>query len=324
MRISNFTIKRNYQTQLNLNQKNLYDANMTAITKRKFHTMSDDVATGLRAMKARRELSKNASYQNNVQEAKGTLKAAEDVLIKGINSIASDSVFADYQQAANGTMSADERQVVANKLQKMQDALLTDLNSKFSDRYLFGGSQTDQAPFSLDTDGKLMYRGVKVADFDPTDPDHAKLLDDPVYIDIGLGMTLDASGNPIPSTVFDRSISGLDIVGTGEDNMYDVLGQMISSLEADAPDQELFDKMQTCFNRSNTMVTNIGADDNFLDFTQERLTLEEDNLTTRQQGLEFMNDEAALLNLKMAEYAYNAALQIGTRILQPSLFSYMN
>lgn len=317
MRISNLSIKRNYTNQLQRSQKRMVDSGLNVPEGRRFNSMSEDVALGLRALKVRRALDKNAAWQDNVGECKSVIKASEDALYNGILPIADAAQFDKYTQALNGTCGPDEYAAIGAELIRLQEELLTNLNAQFSGRYLFGGSQTDEAPFSVDpASKKLMYKGELVEDI-------TTIVNDPVYIDIGLGAKLDAAGNPIPSTVFNRSINGLDVVGIGADNMYDVLGRMITSLDTGNLDDQLLKKMETAGLNAKTMVTKIGADDNYLNFANERLSLDKLNLIERQDALEFLPEGEAILEFEMMKYAYNASLQMGTNILQPGLFSFL-
>lgn len=334
MRISSLTMKNNYISTLNTNQKRLYDANLKAATGRRFKTMSEDVALGLRSMKVRRDLSKIVSYKDNVKECQSVLKATEETVREGMIRQA-EIVQEKYQMALNGTSGPDEYVAIDAEITKLQEEILKSLNASFAGRYLYGGSQltTDgaysDAPFTVDNvSGKLMYKGVLVEELDPAHPNYDpavadKLTNDPVYIDIGLGMQLDASGNPIPSTVFNRSFVGLDLTGVGENNIYDVITRIRDTLKTGTLDPDLLTKIENANKKVIVTVAKLGADDSFLTFTQNRLKMEEDNLIERQQGLEFVEEEDAILEFSMQQYTYNACLQMGAKLLQPSLFAYI-
>lgn len=331
MRITNLTMTRNYRTGLNNAQARLYEANMKAGSGDRMTAMNEDVARGLRAFKVRRELQKTDTYIDNVKEVQTFYKSAEDYISGIVEN--GRKVSELYVQALNkGVNSPDEYSAIAAQITRIQEDLLTNLNARFSDRYHFGGTKSNMAPFAVDGAGDLtysyknadgIYQTMKVKDISRDDPDCADIFNDPSFIDIGLGFELNGTQEMIPSTVFDRAFNGLNIIGFGEDNMYDLMSKVLTTLKDGKPDEELLNKMNTSYKDAAVQLTKIGAEVQFLDYSLERLTNERVNLITRQDSLEKIPLEEAATEWKMREYLYNAALQMGTTLLQPSLFSFL-
>ncbi len=71
------------------------------------------------------------------------------------------------------------------------------------------------------------------------------------------------------------------------------------------------------------MLRRLGSESSYLEYTQTRLDSEELSLSTRQDSLEFRDPAEAIMDYTMAEYIYNASLNMGSRLLQNSLFDYM-
>jgi flagellar hook-associated protein 3 FlgL len=136
-------------------------------------------------------------------------------------------------------------------------------------------------------------------------------------------MTLMMNGEMIPSTVYDRSLNGLTIIGFGEDNLYDNMTKILESLDAGKPDPALLDKVNGNHTTATLTLTRLGADGNYLDFTADRLDNDRINLETRRNSLEGIELDEAATEWKMQQYLYDAALQMGSRLLQPSLFSFL-
>ena len=48
------------------------------------------------------------------------------------------------------------------------------------------------------------------------------------------------------------------------------------------------------------------------------------NLTERINSIEYVDSAEAILDYQMQKYTYQAALQMGTQILQPTFLDFMN
>lgn len=329
MRITNNSIKRNYTQNLNRNLELLNKANTkVAADGRKIFKMSDDTATGVRAMTVRRNLARIDGYIDNAKNAKSVLAGSEKIMLK-ISDITKD-ISDKYQQAITGTSGPDERDIIATELTKLRDEILNCANGKFSDRFLFGGTNTETPPFTVDDNGELFYNGVKVSDIDKTDPQYDYLFNDASYIDLGLGMTMQANPsdqNVVSSTAYKNSTVGLDFVGSGEDNIYNTINKLIDSLKDTTFDvatcEKLFAKFKSEANTVGIELTKLGSDDAYLDFSISRLENESDVLIERQDSLEFDDPVEAIMDFEMQQYVYNAALQMGQRLLQPTLFDFV-
>lgn len=337
MRITNPTISRNYTANLNRNLSRLNRANYEVATSgRKIFKMSDDTATSVRAMTVRRSLDQLQSYKDNAKSAQLKIDAGEQML-GGIAEIAV-SAYERFVFAKNGTNGEDERDIIAQEFKKLQEELVTSCNGQYADRYLFGGTNTTSAPFSVGeySDGtqKIMYNNVFVCDI-PTGPngeDNSYLVEDAAYIDVGLGLSMVGESQEVnTNTAVKNTINGLNIMGQGEDNFYDTMTELIDILEGygrgEGFDQDKADELLNRIRDKATFVnmerTRLGSESSYLEYTQTRLDDEELSLSTRQDSLEFRDPAEAIMDYTMAEYIYNASLNMGSRLLQNSLFDYM-
>jgi len=87
------------------------------------------------------------------------LTIAETNLTEISNSL--ENTYTSYLKGINGTMSADDREIIAKELENLQNTILTTLNAKFEDRYVFGGT-SKELPFNVDKDGNLLYKEINV------------------------------------------------------------------------------------------------------------------------------------------------------------------
>lgn len=221
--------------------------------------------------------------------------------------------------------------------------MLLSLNASYEGKYVFGGADGGDPPFSLTTDanGKqiLTYRGVNVNP-DPNDPDYQKTMDtlkelskENVYLDLGFGLSMDANGTIDPSSAFDTSLPGINVVGFGQTengttkNMILLAGEIADSLEKEPFDQAEFENLLNTFDAErNTVleqVTTLGTKSQFLTSTKDRLETDKLNLSTQLDSVVNIDMADAITQYSWAQYAYNAALKVGTNILSPSFIDFM-
>lgn len=352
MRITNKMITTKYIRSLGTLSSDLDKLNTQISSGRAFSKSSENTSAAIKAFQIRRDMSGTEGYQANIQHAQSSLSNSESALthIEELLKTAKDQILIGN----TGTASEDERKIVATQLRSIQEQLLQTLNSKASDVYYFGGTNTDDKPFTVVSD-KLYYNGLPLMERDPlmaspaTDAEYDALIDtfkkDAMYVDIGLGAKIiddpnDAGTKTIvdPSSVFKYSIPGINIVGNGKtnladgtpisNNLYDLLGKIAEGLESpsythDAVD-ELYGKLSTASTEIIYNLTEVGSKTSYLDFMTDRYEVRTLDLQERQVAVEGADPTSTIIKFKSQEVAYNAALQMGTKIIQPSIFDFMS
>ena len=191
----------------------------------------------------------------------------------------------------------------------------------------------------------LYYNGMNLYDEENT----GEILDSirHVYFDLGLGMRLDEEGRPLSHTVFDVFTSGVHFIGTGKNNVYNLIGELadafrddnmqaidgyigeisedtdISGLGEDNLRAGIFQRLQRAQLNVLIGITTLGEKSNFVGYLQDR---NRDNIflaEEMQNKLEIIQPDKAIMDFKMQEVVYQACLQMGNYILQPSLMSYL-
>lgn len=330
MRVSTNSLMRNYNSRLNQVLGNLNIANQKVITGRKFLTASESPVEAARAYQLRRSLQDNTNYLDNLENVNDMFASTESSLMN-VSKMAS-SAYSTMLDAINGTKSLDERKIIAGELRGMQKSMVLSLNSKFNDKFLFGGSSTkndngEPVPFEL-KDGKLLYRGIDV-----TDPDAQnalkELADEKIYVDLGFGLNEDANGI-VDNSAYNIANAGISYLGFGtdhRDNLILNLGEMADLLEAETIDPEAIkectDRLEDQKLRVLRGVTTLGTETQFLKTTKTMLEDNEYNLKNKIANVEQIDMEAAIMAFKEADYVYKAALKMGSSILSPSFIDYM-
>lgn len=321
MRLTNNIISKNYLKNLNSSLDELNGLNEQITAKRRYMKVSDDPATAIKAMKVRKNLSKIDLYTNSLSDAQGIIDQYEST-IASINDVMQEAV-ANVLQGITGTSDSSSRAAVASALRGYQETILAAANTKYGDDYIFAGEYVENAPFSMDNSGNLMYNGQNV--------NTGTFGNEYRYIDIGMGISIDSSGNVAQKTAFNISNSGAQLLGSGVDadgvpqNIYNLLGAIAEKLENnDMTNIEAYsNSLSEKANDIRLKYVEVGEKSNFIEFFSDRLAAEKINASQRQNDLESIDYEEAIISYKEQELAYNACLQMGTKILQYSLMDYL-
>lgn len=337
MRITTNMLSGEYKNQMQttLNQLDYYQKR--AHDLRNFRKFSENPVTASKTMRLRRTYTQNQDYRNNISTIGDTYSMAEDAAmdIKAILDQAKD----EMQGLTNfGTFPESDFAIYAKTLRGLQKDFVTIANSKLNDNYVYGGNDATKIPFSVSDDGKLLYRGV---DVDTTDPAILEeLSQESVYIDIGLGVNVDATGDVDEASVFNDNLNGLSYFGYGVDengrsnNVYNILGEAATAIEKylDGDETafstkiagEYVDKIMSATNDLMVSVGNLGIKVNQLERLDARLVNVQEDLNEQLSNLEYVDAEEAYTDLTWQQYVYNASLKIGSKLLQSSFLDYMS
>ena len=119
---------------------------------------SDDPVAANGILNYKQELRKLDQYQNNIKMAENRLGREETGLVSGEN--ITQQVIEIMLKANNPAITQQERDAFKSELQSRMDELLDVANSKDEfGQAIFGGYQTDSAPFTRQPDGSIKYGG---------------------------------------------------------------------------------------------------------------------------------------------------------------------
>lgn len=131
-----------------------------AATGRRVNSLSDDPIATLRILPLSADLRNLDQMLDNIQLASETVNVAAAGL-EDASSIM-QRVRELTTQAANGSVSRDDRRSIASEIDQLLEQMLGIANSTKGGRYIFGGTVTDTTPFSLMSDdggSRVSYRG---------------------------------------------------------------------------------------------------------------------------------------------------------------------
>jgi flagellar hook-associated protein 3 FlgL len=156
MRISDQLRHNTYLADLNKRLDNLYQLQRQLSTGKKLHLPSDDPNDASKALRLDDCLKRQEQFLANIENAQDCVNFSDSRLqqiVDLLNEI--DSIAA---RADNDDQTEEDRQAAALEIDQKLEQLLGQANSKFNDRYTFGGWQTLSAPFveTRDADGRII------------------------------------------------------------------------------------------------------------------------------------------------------------------------
>lgn len=318
MRVTNSMMIGQLINNLNKNLKRMETYQYQLATGKRIVRPSQDPVGITRSLQARTELSKITDYIGNVEDAKAWLTQTETAL-KEMNSL----IVRAYEltvDAANDSKTPEDRQAIAKEIGELMEQLLETSNTTYAGRYTFGGYNTTEKPFEVREDGGesfLWYNGMKIANL--TDPNAQPTLppdfkDEKIEYEIGTGILMDIS------------MSGVEVLGEGNDNLYVVFNELFQALN-DGTDSnrisESIGKLQDKQKDVLSQLAEVGGKTNRLDLIKTRLEMDEMNYTAIKSQVEDVDHEEVIMEFLMAELVYRSSLSVGARIIQPTLVDFL-
>ncbi|MFR3730911.1 flagellin [Lacrimispora sp.] len=335
MRITTNALLRNYKNNLSTTINNLNNSRTHVMTQRSFNSVAEDPFSAARASQLHRKYYSNQDNLSMLKDVQSRQDGQEDALRQVSDMV--KTISKEYNvQAMNGTNQTKEtRQSYASAIRQFQKSMVLSLNSTYEDTFLFAGTDGNNPPFTLSDSGTLTYRGIDV-DAAAGTADYSTLYKyskENLYVDLGMGFSLDDSNQVVPSSAFNLSLPGIKAIGFGKDedgisnNAIVLAGQLADALEAEEFDSDSYRKLMGKFESLSTgllnQVTELGVKSSFLTTTKDRLENSEIALQEQMENVEGIDMAEAISNYMWNQYAYNAALKVGTSILSPSFIDFM-
>lgn len=310
MRVTSAMLSANFLTNLYGNLKALNKYQNQLSTDSRITRLSDDPIAAVSSIQIGNDLSKNVQFSKNIFDAKAWLTTTEDILSEMNEVLARTSELA--LQAGNGTYSIAQRTAILKEAEELKDHYISMANTKFAGKYIFGGYNTTSAPFKAQ-DTAVSYNSI--ADLSAATAGEIAAESAQVrQYKISAGME------------FDVSVSGLQVMGYGDDNIFNLFNGFITALNTDDATAELSEygaKFTAAQDKILALVSEVGGRQARLDLMTDRAEQENLNLSELHTKVAGIDKARVITHYKMAESTYNAALQVGAQIIQLSLVDYL-
>jgi flagellin-like hook-associated protein FlgL len=169
-RITTNGMFRNYRSNLNKNNKRLNDTMTDVQTQRKFNTYAEDPAQASKAWRLRRSFWNTGNQIDNntyvISKYESAYSAMAAIVDGDTEHPGLDGLLATIEGVSDSSGAA--RVALGRDLLSTAESIVSMMNTKYGDDFVFAGADGANIPFAWNDDGtKLLYRGVDVSIGEP-------------------------------------------------------------------------------------------------------------------------------------------------------------
>ena len=323
MRITNASMVRShlYDTQNNLT--NMSKINQQISTGKVINTVSDDPYKAIKIMNINNEIKYTEKYNYNIDESVGWMNTTDGALDNVGNLLG--EIKETILKVGNGTYSQNEMKSLNEDMNEKIKQLADTLNSTYGGKYLFGGSSVDDAPITVieNPDGtvKLEFSKDKNGQTIPNTDDLKADISSGINIDynISVGEILnikDGNGNTVNLLDEINNLSTLmnDIANGDEQTAAKAKETLLNDTKG---------KIDTLFDHVVNERTSLGVRVSTAEKIKE---LNDEDILNIQDVLSKTQDTDVVekfIELKSAEMIYQASIQVGAKLIQPTILDYI-
>lgn len=311
-RVTTAASNQNILNQIMTGRSRLNDLSIQVSSGVKVEKASDDASAAVNILNSNVSLNKIDTYLNNISSASSEMETVDTQLQSVVDIIDRAKVLAT--SAANeATMSESELSSVNEEIKQLMDDLKSIANTQFGNTYVFGGTNTENAPYSSPADGEYQYSGTsQTGNYQRN-----------VEISDGVTVTVNIPGDKVFGYYYtDNSTTPATVQGEG---LFKTLATLSQSLESGDYDsvRSSIDELDTNLNTVLTASAQVGGVENRLTLTKTKLSNDKINLKSYKSDNQDVDMASAISDLSYQETALQASMQVSTKIMGTSLLDYI-
>lgn len=291
IRVTDQSMSLAAQRALGERQSRLASAQQTATSGTRIGRPSDDpVGTG-EALRVRAQLADQGQFQRNIDDGSGWLRTMDAALdgATGVLRQARDAVI----QGGNGSLTQDARDSLASVVDGLRADLLASANTRYLGRNVFAGTSDAAAAF---TDGAPpAFNGAPGSVTRRIAPDQT--------------VRVDADGR--------------SVFGSGSTSVFTVLDDIAADLRSGADPTARLGALDAAMSTVVGARSEAGTRAATLETARQTVTDTTATLTSRRTAIEDVDLGQAVLDLQLQQTAYQAALAVTAKVVQPSLTEFL-
>ena len=287
------------QMLLHTSQRNLQASMATlarlqnqAGTQKVMSKPSDDPAGAAESMRIRADQRALAQYGTNITDGMAWLSTADDALSTATDTMQTvrDLV---VQGANSGALNPTAREAIATQLDSLKAALLSTANTKYAGRSIFAGNSDAGEAFTA------AYATTAAA-----------------------GSSVERRVSPTSTVRVD--VDGSAAFGTGATSAFALIDQIASDLRAGNDISAHLTGVDSALSSILGEQSRVGSRYNQLETSKELNMSQSGSLENQRASVEDVDLSKVILELKSQEVAYQTALAVTSRALQPTLMSFLS
>ena len=323
MRVTNASMVRSHMYDTQNNLTNMSKLNQQISTGKVINTVSDDPHKAIRIMNMNNEIKYTEKYNSNIDETVGWMNSTDSSLDTVGNLLG--EIKETILKVGNGTYSQDEMKSLNADINEKIKQIGDTLNSTYGGKHIFGGSNVDDAPIKIIENANGSVR----LEFN-TDKNGVVLPNtDDLKADISSGINLDY--NISVEEIFNitdangKKVNLLDEINNLSNLMNDVANgdEQTSSKAKEEIMNNTKGKVDTLFDHIVNERTSLGVRVSTAEKIKE---INEDNMVNIKSILSQDQDTDVVekfIELQLAQLIYQASIQVGSKLIQPSILDYI-
>lgn len=299
MRITNRGIVNNYMHGMQKNLQNMQRLNTQMNTQKVINKVSDDPYNATKIMRMQTEAEDIERFNYNCDEVLGWVDTTDDALNK-VGSISTE--IRTLLNSINDTYTQGEVNAIKKDIKEKVKELAESLNGTYAGKFMFSGSEVDEKPVNVIENPDGTIRIEINPNIDNMD----------LKSEVSNGMSIDY--NLTLNEVF------------GADGL-DTLNDMLTTLEKEPFDVkeivDIKDRLDGFIQNVLDCRSTIGSKSKSIESIKDNNV---SNLETIKQTMSQIQDAdfaEKYIELKTAELAYNASVQVGTKLFQNTILDFI-
>lgn len=291
-RITSQMLMHTAQANLQLSMSTLAKLQNQAGTQKQISKPSDDPAGAGESMRIRADQRALSQYGTNISDGLAWLGTADDALSAATDTMQTvrDLV---VQGANSGSLNPASREAIATQLDSLKASLLATANTKYAGRSIFAGNSDAGEAFTA------AYASTAVA-----------------------GSSVERRISPTATVRID--VDGTAAFGDGATSVFALIDQISTDLRAGTDVSTHLTAVDGAISSILGEQSRVGSRYGQLETTKELNMAQSGSLESQRADVEDVDLSKVILKLKTQEVAYQTALAVTSRALQPTLMSFLS
>lgn len=300
MRVTNASMASTYLSDTQKSLQKIDKLNTQINSGREINRVSDDPYNAIKVMNLKSEINSVEKFNYNCDEIMGWMDTT-DTSLERVGLLTSD--IKTLLTSISGTYGEDEIRSVKTEVNEKLKEIAEALNSTYAGKYIFGGTNTDEPPVQV-VEGADGLVELKLSD--TTNSNKLK-------VEISAGITID------------YNLTAHQVSNNGDG--FNTLNNIVKALDKSPIDMDEIGELSSEVNDymldilDNRSLT--GAKTNTVESVKSN---NEDNILNMKKIFSSIQDvdlAEKYIELSNAELVYNSSMQVGSKLIQPTILDYL-